>query len=201
MLSWLVWYQFCKSRLKILWLVCKSRFCILLYIIIIYENLQKYIMVEISQWLAWQEICASETQVNILHHHQPLLIIEKQSSGEEKIMDCGKQANIHARLKSNPSCQALPFILLFNVSSLYNKPGFFRLFQSELRECCIFVLMETWINDNILDAAIQLARLTTHCTNRIAALSVTEIHGGCLDFYTNNGDVNVQMYKVQDQRK
>lgn len=45
--------------------------------------------------------------------------------------------------------------------------------------------METWLKDNIPDAAIQLAGLTTHHANMTAALSGKTCSGG-LCYYTSN---------------
>lgn len=81
---------------------------------------------------------------------------------------CGgrEQAGICARLKTNPSLQDLPSILLSNMNS----------------GTAVFL---SWRKHGSTTAFwMQLARLTPHCSNRIAALSGKTCGGG-LCFYTN----------------
>lgn len=56
--------------------------------------------------------------------------------------------------------------------------------QHERRDCSVFILMETWLNNSFTEAAIQQSVLTTHCTNKIVAWSVMIQAGLCI--YTNN---------------
>lgn len=86
----------------------------------------------------------------------------------------GKWASIRTKLKANPSRSALPSILLSNVRSFNNKMDLLQLQrtgQREIRDCSVLILTETWLNDSILDAAIQLVVVTAHRTDSIAALS------------------------------
>lgn len=54
--------------------------------------------------------------------------------------------------------------------------------QHEIKDCCDFIFTEIWLNNSILEVAIQLAVLTAHCGDRIAALS-TKTRGGGLCVY------------------
>ncbi|KAK0147812.1 hypothetical protein N1851_012502 [Merluccius polli] len=80
----------------------------------------------------------------------------------------GKRGGIQARLAANPHKPALPSIVLANVRSLDNKLDELQLLRSSqrtVRECCVFVFTETWLN-NIPDSAIQLDRLTCYRADR-----------------------------------
>ncbi len=60
--------------------------------------------------------------------------------------------------------------------------------QHEARDCCVFVFTETWLNDNILDSAIQLNRLTCYRADRETTLSGKTRGGGlCVYISTKNG--------------
>ncbi|KAK0153976.1 hypothetical protein N1851_003943 [Merluccius polli] len=81
----------------------------------------------------------------------------------------GKCGGIQARLAANPHKPALPSIVLANVRSLDNKLDELHLLRSSqqtVRECCVFVFTETWLNNNIPDSAIQLDRLTCYRADR-----------------------------------
>ncbi len=61
----------------------------------------------------------------------------------------GKRGGIRARLAANPHKPAIPTILLANVRSLDNKLDYIRLLRSTqrtVRDCCVFVFTETWLN-------------------------------------------------------
>lgn len=95
---------------------------------------------------------------------------------------------MQASLKTNSSCLAKPAILLSNVSFLDNNLDFLRqqlTTQYELGDYCVFVYTESWFKDSIPDASIQLAGITTHHENRIAALS-DKTHSGGLCVFINN---------------
>lgn len=75
----------------------------------------------------------------------------------------GKRGGIRARLAASPHRPAIPSITLANVRSLDNKLDCIRLLRTSSKtvsECCVFVFVETWLNDSVPDRAIQLARLT-----------------------------------------
>ncbi len=77
--------------------------------------------------------------------------------------------------------------MLSNVRSLENKLDLIQLSRStqhEARYCCVFVFTETWLNDNILDSAIQLNMLTCYRADRDTALS-GKTRGGGLCMYIN----------------
>lgn len=71
----------------------------------------------------------------------------------------GKRGGIQARLAASPTRQAIPSIFLANVRSLDNKMDHIRLLRSAnqtVSNCCVFILTETWLNDNIPKSAVQL---------------------------------------------
>ncbi len=64
----------------------------------------------------------------------------------------GKRGGIRARLAANPHKPAIPTILLANVRSLDNKLDYIRLLRSTqrtVRDCCVFVFTETWLNNSV----------------------------------------------------
>uniref|UniRef100_H2L8P4 NACHT domain-containing protein n=1 Tax=Oryzias latipes TaxID=8090 RepID=H2L8P4_ORYLA len=81
----------------------------------------------------------------------------------------GKRGGIRARLAASPYRPAIPTITLANVRSLDNKLDYIRLLRTSsktVRECCVLVLVETWLADNVPDCAIQLAGLECFRANR-----------------------------------
>lgn len=58
--------------------------------------------------------------------------------------------------------------LQFNLSQLYL---FFRSTQHETRQCCVIIFTEMWLNNIILDSAIQLHGLTCYRAERDTTLS------------------------------
>ncbi len=76
---------------------------------------------------------------------------------------------LRARLAANPHKPAIPTIVLANVRSLDNKLDYIRLLRSTqrtVRDCCIFVFTETWLNNSVPDCAIQLEQLTCYRADR-----------------------------------
>ncbi len=64
----------------------------------------------------------------------------------------GKRGGIRARLAANPHKPAIPSIVLANVRSLDNKLDYIRLLRSTqrtVRDCCVFVFTETWLNNSV----------------------------------------------------
>ncbi len=81
----------------------------------------------------------------------------------------GKRGGIRARLAANPHKPAIPSIVLANVRSLDNKLDYIRLLRSTqrtVRDCCVFVFTETWLNNSVPDCAIQLEQLTCYRADR-----------------------------------
>ncbi len=75
----------------------------------------------------------------------------------------GKRGGIRARLAANPHKPAIPTIVLANVRSLDNKLDYIQLLRSAqrtVRDCCVLVFTETWLNNSVPDCAIQLDQLT-----------------------------------------
>ncbi|XP_060763541.1 uncharacterized protein fbrsl1 isoform X7 [Neoarius graeffei] len=97
----------------------------------------------------------------------------------------GKCGGIRARLMANPHKPAIPSIILANVRSLDNKLDYIHLLratQQAVRECCVFVFTETWLNDSIPDSAIQLDRLTCYQADR-ALIEGGKTRGGGVCVY------------------
>ncbi len=70
---------------------------------------------------------------------------------------------------ANPHKPAIPSIVLENVRSLDNKLDHIRLLRSTqrtVRDCCVFVFTETWLNNSVPDCAIQLEQLTCYRADR-----------------------------------
>ncbi len=100
----------------------------------------------------------------------------------------GKRGGIRARLAANPHKPAIPTIVLANVRSLDNKLDYIRLLRSTqrtVRDCCVFVFTETWLNNSVPDCAIQLEQLTCYRADR-ALVEGGKSRGGGLCVYINN---------------
>ena len=98
----------------------------------------------------------------------------------------GKRAGIHARLKANPSRPAVPSLLLSNVRSLDNKLDELHLLKEthrEWKDCRVFAFTETWLQDNIPDAAVQLEGMTAFWVDKHAATSGKSRGGGPVHLY------------------
>uniref|UniRef100_A0A3B1KH12 Reverse transcriptase domain-containing protein n=1 Tax=Astyanax mexicanus TaxID=7994 RepID=A0A3B1KH12_ASTMX len=84
----------------------------------------------------------------------------------------GKRGGIRARLAASPHKPAIPTVLLANVRSLDNKLDYIRLLQSTqktVKDCCVYVFTETWLNNSVPDHAVQLERLTCYRADRALA--------------------------------
>ncbi len=100
----------------------------------------------------------------------------------------GKRGGIRARLAANPHKPAIPTIVLANVRSLDNKLDYIRLLRSTqrtVRDCCVFVFTETWLNNSVPDSAIQLDQLTCYRADR-ALVEGGKRGGGGLCIYIND---------------
>lgn len=73
----------------------------------------------------------------------------------------GKQAGIHARLRSSPDRPALPSLFIANAWSIVNKIDKLKLrFHSNKINSCASFFTETWLTPNIPDAVIELTGRT-----------------------------------------
>ncbi len=100
----------------------------------------------------------------------------------------GKRGGIRARLAANPHKPAIPTIVLAKVRSMDNKLDYIRLLRSTqrtVRDCCVFVFTETWLNNSLPDCAIQLDQLTCYRADR-ALVEGGKSHGGGLCVYIND---------------
>lgn len=80
-----------------------------------------------------------------------------------------KRGGIRVRLAATPHKPAIPTIILANVRSLDNKLehiGILRSTRRTVRECCVFVFVETWLNSSVPDGAGQLHRLACYRADR-----------------------------------
>jgi len=97
----------------------------------------------------------------------------------------GKRGGIRARLEANPTCPAIPSIILADTRSLDNKMDHLRLLRSAnqtVSNCCLLVFTETCLNDNIPDSAVQLEQLTCYFADR-AHINRGKQHGGWVCVY------------------
>ncbi len=94
---------------------------------------------------------------------------QRRYKRRERKQKRGKRGGIRARLAANPHKPAIPTILLANLRSLDNKLDYIRLLRSTqrtVRDCCVFVFTETWLNNSVPDCAIQLEQLTCYRADR-----------------------------------
>ena len=97
-----------------------------------------------------------------------------------------------AKLKAKPFRLSLPSILLANVRSIENTLDYLKLDLStkrEIRDCCVLIFTETWLNLSIPDVAISLEGLTTLRADRSYALT-GKSRGGGVSIYTKNSWCN-----------
>ncbi|XP_070407627.1 uncharacterized protein [Nothobranchius furzeri] len=97
----------------------------------------------------------------------------------------GKRGGVRVRLEAKPTRPAIPSLLLANVRSLDNKMDSIRLLRSANRsvsDCCVLVFIETWLNDNIPDSAIQLEQLACYRVDR-ALIDGGKTRGGGVCVY------------------
>lgn len=103
----------------------------------------------------------------------------------------GKRAGRLARLRAN-NRPTLPTLFLSNVRSLDNKIDPFRLrlnFHKEMRNCCAFLLTETWLNDNMPDSVHHLDGLLYFLADR-DQLSGKSRGGGLCAYINRNWCTN-----------
>ncbi|KAI3373038.1 hypothetical protein L3Q82_006334 [Scortum barcoo] len=87
-----------------------------------------------------------------------------------------KRGGLRARLQANPYRPALPSLFLTNARSLVNKMDKMNLrIVSEKIDSCVAIVTETWLDNNIPDAAVDLAGRSLLRADRTAA---SEKHRG-----------------------
>lgn len=107
--------------------------------------------------------CFLDIRNNTKHHN-----LDQEVT--EKLRGLGKREGVRARLAASPHRPAIPSLIVANVHSLDNKSDYIQLLRStqrEVRDCCVFIFTESWLNDNIPDSAIQLTALTCYCTDQV----------------------------------
>lgn len=100
----------------------------------------------------------------------------------------GSRGGLTAKLKANPCRTPLPSVLLANVRSLENKVDYLKLdltTNHEVRDCCVIILTETWLNSSISDEAVSMEGFTTFRSDRSCVLS-GKTRGGGVCIYNNN---------------
>ncbi|KAI3354805.1 hypothetical protein L3Q82_004541 [Scortum barcoo] len=96
-----------------------------------------------------------------------------------------REGGLRARLQANPYRPALPSLFLTNARSLVNKMDEMKLrIVSAKIDSCVAIVTETWLDNNIPDAAVELAGRSLLRAVRTAA---SEKHrGGGLALYIHN---------------
>lgn len=77
----------------------------------------------------------------------------------------GKRAGLLAKLKADNNRLVIPSFLLANVRALDNKMDLLRLrinVYKEMRNCCMLLQTETWLNNNVPDSALQISGMLLH---------------------------------------
>ncbi|KAK7944410.1 hypothetical protein WMY93_000138 [Mugilogobius chulae] len=97
----------------------------------------------------------------------------------------GKRGGLRARLQANPFKPTVPSVFLANTRSLHNKMDELRLRSiAHNLDYCIIIITETWLNQNIPDAVVELAHRTLFRADR--TLDSGKSRGGGLCIYTHN---------------
>lgn len=97
----------------------------------------------------------------------------------------GKRAGVRSRLQANPHRPALPSLFLTNARSLVNKMDEIRLrIISHRLNNCVMVITETWLDNAVPDAVIELAGRSVYRADRTADSGKNKGGGVCI--YINN---------------
>lgn len=85
-------------------------------------------------------------------------MVEKNTQRCTRKQKRGNFAGLLAKLKANRNRPAIPSLFLANVYALDNKSDLLRMRMSvhqKMRNCCVLLLNETWLNSNIPNSNIQ----------------------------------------------
>lgn len=115
-----------------------------------------------------------------------ILMFQKQAETLCKRQKWGKRAGLLAKLKANASRPAITSLFLSNVRALDDKLDLLRLkCQDELQECCVMVLVETWLSSSMPDSGFQLDGRIFFCSDQNQLSGKTR--GGGLGIYVHKG--------------
>ncbi|KAK7901608.1 hypothetical protein WMY93_018377 [Mugilogobius chulae] len=98
----------------------------------------------------------------------------------------GKRGGVWARLKASPFKPPLPTIFLSNARSIRHKLDEIRLqiaTRRTLNHCSCLIFSETWLDNSIPDAAIELAGRTAYRADRTAESEAELLLLKCRPFY------------------
>ena len=107
----------------------------------------------------------------------------------------GCRAGVYAHLRRRPHQLPLPSIFLSNARSITNKMDELKLQMAAnglVQDCCILLIMETWLNSS----AIELAGRTAHHQDRNS--NSGKSRGGGLCIYVNNNATTIDSHCSPD---
>lgn len=93
----------------------------------------------------------------------------------------GKREGLRSKLQANLHRLALPSLFLVNCQSLVNKvDGMQIMTMSRGIGSCVLVFVETWLDNKVPDAAIELASHSGYRADRTDASSKSKGGGVCI---------------------
>lgn len=97
-----------------------------------------------------------------------------------------KRADLHARLQASPYRPIFPSLFFANIRSLANKIDEIESLRiiSCWRDSCVTVVTKMWLDNNILDAVVELTGHSLFQADRTAASDKSR--GGGLVLYVHN---------------
>lgn len=98
----------------------------------------------------------------------------------------GKRGGLRAKLHANRYKPALPSLFLANSRSLVNEMDEIRMrITSRNMESCMMIITETRLDNNVPDAAVELAGGSVHRADRTAASGKRKGDGVCIYVHNN----------------
>ena len=104
----------------------------------------------------------------------------------------GRRGGVRTRLRRRPFKPPLPSIILSNVRSLRNKMDLLHakcLVERAYKEACIIAFTETWLNEAVTDAEVDLDNFTILRADRTRGSR--KVKGGGVCMYVNNNNIKI----------
>ncbi|KAK1904684.1 Proteinase R [Dissostichus eleginoides] len=113
--------------------------------------------------------------------------VKQRRRRRERKQKRGCHAGLLARLRKRPHRPPLPSLFLANARSIVHKMEELEVLlaaNTNVRDCCVMIITESWLHSRIPDAAVQLPGRSTHRYDRNSASGKSR--GGGLCVYIHN---------------
>ncbi|KAK1875851.1 Serine--tRNA ligase [Dissostichus eleginoides] len=98
--------------------------------------------------------------------------VKQRRRRRERKQKRGCRAGLLARLRKRPHRPPLPSLFLANARSIIHKMDELEVLlaaNTNVRDCCVMIITESWLHSRIPDAAVQLPGRSTHRYDRNSA--------------------------------